>query len=100
VVEFTPVDTATVSKAKGSKNYGNMALTIGSVPGDAGQALLLAASESTAHYSFKMTYPDGEIHYIDAIVSKFEYVDGSVNSNSMINCELAICRKPVVQVAA
>lgn len=96
VVEFTPVDTATVNKAKGSKNYGTMSLMIGSVPGDSGQVILAAAAESNNHYSAKLTYPDGEIHYLDVLVSKKENQDGSVNDISKIAVDFAICRKPVV----
>lgn len=99
ISEFTPVDTAVVSKVKGSKNYGTMALVLGSIPSDAGQVILLAASESNNHYSAKLSYPDGEVHYLDVLVSKFEYQDGAVNSMSKISCDLAICRKPVVVAA-
>jgi len=100
VTEFTPVDTSVVTKIKGSKNYGTMALTIGSIPSDAGQAILEAAAESNAHYSAKLTYPDGEIHYMDVLVSKKEYQDGSANDVSRIAVDLALCRKPVVVAAA
>ena len=96
ITEFTPVDTAVVAKVKGSKNYGTMALTIGSVPGDAGQAILKTASESNAHYSAKITYPDGEVHYLDLLVSKFEYQDGTVNNVQKIGVDLALCRAPVI----
>lgn len=100
ITEFTPVDTAVVTKMKGSKNYGTMALKIGSIPGDAGQALLQAASESNNHYSIKITYPDTVIHYLDVVVSDFEYVDGTVNSVQAINCSLAVCRAPVIVAQA
>lgn len=96
ISQFTPVDTAQVNKVKGSKDYGSMALVIGSVPGDAGQAVLNTASESNAHYSVKLTYPDGDVHYLDVIVSSFEFQDGTVNNIQKVGCELAICRKPVV----
>src|SRR4051812_29178925 len=46
ITEFTPIDTAVVTKVKGSKNYGTMSLVMGNVPGDAGQVLLLTASEA------------------------------------------------------
>src|SRR3954469_7147321 len=60
VTEFTPVDTATVTKVKGSKNYGTMSLVIGNLPSDAGQAILKTASESNAHYSVEVRYQDDE----------------------------------------
>jgi hypothetical protein len=100
VSEFTPVDTARVNKVKGSKNYGKMALTLGSIPGDAGQVILKAASESNNHYSCKCTYPDGEIHYLDVLVSKYEYQDGAANNIMKIGCELDLCNSPVIVAAS
>ena len=100
IAEFTPVDTGIVTKIKGSKNYGTMSMTLGSIPSDAGQAILEAAAESNNHYSAKMTYPDGEVHYMDVLVAKKEYQDGSVNDVSKIAVDLALCRKPVVVAAA
>lgn len=99
VTEFTPADTGVVAKVKGSKNYGNKSMTIGSVPSDTGQILANTASESANHYSVKMTYPSGAIHYMDVLVSKFEFVDGATNDVGKVNCDLAICRKPVVVAA-
>jgi hypothetical protein len=96
VTEFTPIDTATVAKVKGSKNYGNMSLVIGNVPGNAGLVLLKTASESNAHYSVEVRYQDNEFHYLDVIVTKYEYVDGSVNDVQKVNVDLAICRQPVI----
>jgi len=96
IATFTPVDTAVVTKIKGSKDYGTMNLSLGSIPSDAGQALLDAASESTSRYSAKLTYPSGAIHYLDVLVSKAEFVDGQVNDVQKRNIDLAICRKPVV----
>jgi hypothetical protein len=99
ITEFTPVDTATVTKVKGSKNYGTKSLTLGSIPSDTGQALLDAASESTARYSAKLTYPSGAIHYMDVLVSKADFQDGAVNDIQKRGVDLAICRKPVVVAA-
>lgn len=99
ITEHTPVDTGVVAKVKGSKNYGNMALTIGDLPSDAGQVILKAASESANHYSVMITYPDGVKHYLDVLVSKFEFQDGAVNDVKKIGVDLAICRRPT-EVAA
>lgn len=96
---FTPVDTGAVQKSKGSKDYGTMSLVLGSIPSDTGQALLDTAFESTAHYSFKLSYPDGAVHYFDALVSKAEWMDGAANDNSRRAVDLAISRKPVVVAA-
>lgn len=99
ITPFTPIDTATVTKMAGSKDYGTMSLMIGYIPTDAGQDLLNAASESTNHYSAEIAYSDGESHYLDVIVSKFEYQDGSVNDARKIGVDLAICRRPVIVAA-
>lgn len=99
ITEFTPIATAVVTKVKGSKNYGTMALTLGSIPANAGQVLIAAAAESTARYSAKLTYPDGEIHYLDVLVAKAEYQDGAVNDVMKRSVDLAICRAPVVVAA-
>jgi len=96
VSEFTPVDTAVVAKIKGSKNYGVMSVTLGSIPSDAGHDIVETAAESTAHYSLKMTYPDTSVHYMDVLVSKFADVGGAVNDVHKIAVEFAICRKPII----
>ena len=100
VTEFTPVDTSTVAKVKGSKNYGTMSLTIGDIPGNAGQVIMRAASESNAHYSVKITYQDTSVHYMDVLVSKYENQNGTVNDVLKIGCDMAICRIPVIVVQA
>ena len=51
------------------------------------------------HYSVCITYPDTEKHYLDVLVSKYEYADGSVDSTREINCTLEICRAPVIIAA-
>ncbi|MBS0424612.1 MAG: hypothetical protein JSR71_09375 [Proteobacteria bacterium] len=99
VATHTPIDTAVITKIKGSKDYGSMQMSMGSVPTDAGQILLNTASESNNHYSAKLTYPDGEIHYLDVLVSSFEYKDGSVNDISGLQVNLEVCKKPVVVAA-
>lgn len=98
VTEFTPVDTSVVTKVKGSKNYGNMDITVGCLPSNTGQDIVEAASESNNHYSVKLVYQDTSIHYLDVMVSKFEWTGGSVNDVRKVNASFAICRKPV-QVA-
>ena len=97
VTEFTAIADAVVQKVKGSKNYGTMSLSLGNVPGDAGQALLKIASEAVnTHYSIEIRYPDTAFHYLDVLVTKFEYVDGAVNDVQKVNVDLAICRPPVI----
>lgn len=102
---FTPVDTGVVFKTKGTKDYGNMSFTLGAVPGNAGQDIIQAASESKNRYSCKVTMPTGdleataEIYYFDVIVTKFAHPGGAANDNRLLNVDFAVCRKPT-QVAA
>lgn len=96
---FTPVATGVVAKMKGAKNYGTKSVVLGNIAGDAGQVIMKAASESNNHYSVKIAYADGEIHYLDAIVSSFEYQDGSVDAVRKVACTLEICRAPVIVAA-
>ena len=99
ISKFTPVDTSVVTKLKGSKDYGSKTVKLGNIAGNAGQAIVKTASESTAHYSVKITYADGEIHYLDVLVSKFEYTDGTVDNPRTIACSFEICRAPVIVAA-
>lgn len=105
IVTFTNVKSAVVQKIKGAKDYGTKTLTLGYVPGNAGQALALTASESQNRYSAKITYPVGngeataEIHYLDVLVGAAEYQEGNVDNVRRLAVDLAICRKPVVVAA-
>jgi len=96
VTEFTPIDTAVVTKVKGSRNYGTMQVTLGSLPSNAGQDIVETASESNARYSVKLTYADTSIHYMDVLVSKFTQVGGAVDDVHKISVEFVICRKPII----
>lgn len=96
IITFTPVDTGVVAKVKGSKDYGTMSMMFGHLPGDAGQAIVAAAAESTNHYSAKITYQDGEVHYLDVLVAKRENQDGTANDVQRLAVDFAICRRPVV----
>lgn len=100
ITTFTPVDTNVVAKAKGAKNYGAKNITVANIAGDAGQVILKAASESTAHYSAKVTYADGEIHYMDVLVKDYVYNDGTSDSNRTIGCVMELCRAPVIVAAS
>lgn len=105
ITEFTNVADSIVQKLKGSKNYGTMSMMLGYVPGDAGQVILEAASESTNRYSAKIVYPLGdgeataETHYLDVLVAKKENQDGAVNDVRKLAVDLAVCKKPIVVAA-
>ena len=105
IATFTPIDTAVIEKFKGSKDYGQMQLTLGHLPSDAGQDILAAAFESQNRYSVKITYDlrageaVAEKHYLDVLVSSFRYSDGDANAIRKLNVALEICRQPVVVAA-
>lgn len=102
VTTFADVATGVVEKVKGSKDFGAMNLMIGYINGDAGQALLKTAFDSNnTHYSIKIQYDDGaaatdETHFLDVLVTKFEYQDGGPNDVRKIACDLTLCRAPVI----
>lgn len=102
VAKFTPVASGVVQKLKGSKDYGTLNLILGNLPSDAGQDIIEAAVESTNRYSVKIAYPPGageatgEIHYLDVLVTKRVWQDGSVDDVRKLAVDLEVCRKPVV----
>lgn len=100
IIEFKPVGTGVITKMGGSKNYGNMDVTLGDVPADSGQVIVLASAEANAHYSVKVTYPDGAVHYLDVISYKFEYTGGGADDVQKVNAGFALTRAPVVVAAA
>jgi hypothetical protein len=100
IITFTPVYTGVIAKMPGSKDYGSMDVTIGNVPSDAGQVIVKASSEANAHYSVKLTYPDGEVHYLDVISYRFRYTGGGANDVDKIDAGFALTRAPVVVAAA
>ena len=62
-----PMISEGIAKIKGAADYGGGDLMMADVPADAGQVILKAAEASSNHYSLKITYADGEVHYMDAV---------------------------------
>lgn len=96
--EWTPISGG-VEKGKGAPNYGGGQSTWGDVPADAGQVILKAAEASAAHYSLKITFPDGEVMYLDVLVCSWELSSASSGSPVERLCEIQLCRAPVVVAA-
>lgn len=96
--EFVPI-TGAVEFLKGAPRYGQGALACADIPGDAGQVILKAAEASANRYSMKITYPDGEIHYLDIINAGWEISGGKEGAPLVRTATIAICRAPVVVVA-
>ena len=89
-VTFNPIDTRGTQKFKGSFNEGNKTLSIGYNSDDAGMILLKTALNSDNDYSFKVTYPDGDIDYFQAKVMTLTKATGGVDSIRMASVELSI----------
>lgn len=96
--EFVPINGDT-EYTKGTPKYGQGDMVMGDVPADAGQIILKAAEASPNHYSMKITYPDGEIHYADVIVASWKTSGGKNGDPLMRTAKLAICKAPVVVAA-
>jgi len=77
LVTHQPVDSRGDVKFKGGFNEGSKTLQLGLDDDNAGQVLLKAAVNSDNDYSFKVTYPDGDIDYFRAKVMTFKKGVGS-----------------------
>lgn len=82
VIEHTPIDSGITQKIKGNVSYGSLGVKTGSVPADAGQVILLAASTSPNDYSFKIEKTDGDI---DAFMGKVTSFKPTVQGNTILS---------------
>lgn len=98
VNKFNPVRGA-VEKIKGTADYGDGDLVVGDVPADPGQIILKAADASPNHYSLKITYTDGEVHYLDIIVAGWMMSASKEGAVMTRTATLGICKAPVVVAA-
>lgn len=105
VSTFTAVADSVVQKFPGAINYGSMNVTLGQVSSDTGQDLIDTAFGSRNRYSLKVSYPvrtgesTGEIHYLDVLVTKREWMDGAVDNVRRLSVTFEVCRAPVVVAA-
>ena len=98
VNEFKPIAGA-VEKIKGAPDYGGGAMVMADMPTDAGQVILKAAEASQAHYSMKLTYPDGEVHYLDIINTSWRLTQAEEGAFMKRTAEIQLCKIPVVVAA-
>lgn len=96
--KFTPIK-GPVEKSKGAPDFGEGDMIMADVPADPGQVILKAAEPTQAHYSIKITYPDGELCYLDAIVTSWQIAQAKEGSYMLRTATLSICRAPVVVAA-
>lgn len=95
---FKPIS-GSAEYTKGTPEYGQGDLVCADVPADAGQVIGKAAEASSAHYSMKVAYPDGEIHYLDVIVSGWVLSPATEGAGMKRTATLNICRAPVIVAA-
>ena len=98
VNKFTPISGA-VEYLKGTAEYGSGNMVMADVPADAGQVILKAADASANHYSMKITYPDGEIHYLDVIVSSWKLSQAQSGGVMKRTAMISVCKDPVIVAA-
>jgi len=90
LVTHNPLATRRTVKKKGSFNDGSISLALGLDSSDAGQAILDAAVDSDANYSFRVTDQDSDIDYFQAIVMSKPKSIGSVDSITSSTSQLEI----------
>lgn len=98
VSKFNPIS-GPIEKTKGTPDYGDGDLQMADIPADLGQAILKAAEASPNHYSLKITYADGEVHYLDVLVASWELSGGKEGDPLIRTANLAICKAPVIVAA-
>lgn len=98
VNKFNPIKGA-VQKSKGAPDYGQGDMQMADVPADAGQIILKAAEASPNHYSIKVTYPDGEVHYFDVIVSSWQLTGEKEGDFYIRSATVDLCKAPVIVAA-
>lgn len=91
---------AGIEYTKGAASYGQGPMVVGDVPADAGQVILKAGASSAAHLSMKITYPDGEVHYLDVLVGSWKLGSQTENGQMKRTALLAMCKAPVVVAVA
>lgn len=99
VNEFVPINGA-VEYFKGARRYGSGPMVVGDLPADAGQVLLKAAEASQNPYSMKITYPDGEVHYLEVLVSSWKLSGAQEGTAMTRTADISLQRAPVVVAAA
>lgn len=96
-----------VKKAKGSVDPGTIAVPMARVPGDPGQAILLAGVSSDKSYSFKVELNDDFTPstghptraYFTGKITSYPINVGGVDGFTMTTCSIGIDTLPVISVA-
>lgn len=100
-INFTGLADGVVRKLKGAINYGSAALTVGTDMSDAGQALLLAASEDVTNTrrAYQYLYPNGDADYFQALAFGFDKQVGAAGNVIKSSVNLGVNTKPIYTTA-
>lgn len=99
LVTHNPLATRQTVKKKGSFNNGSITLQLAIDEADVGQIAALAAADSDASFTIKVTKQNGAIDYFTAQVMSFTNSIGSVDSIESGSIQLEI-DNDIVKVAA
>ena len=99
IKKFIPI-TGAIEYSKGVAEYGSGPMVVADVPADAGQVIVKAADASANHYSMKVTYPDGEVHYLDVLVSGWKLTQAQSGEFMKRTATLNFCKAPVIVAAS
>ncbi|WP_279483408.1 hypothetical protein [Aureimonas sp. SK2] len=98
------VNSGQTKKAKGSINYGSMALTCDRQPEDVGQLAAIEAVESHERFNIKVEIPIGkgkvQIDYFPAYVMSNQKDFGGANDTQKLQLTLELDDKPVTETPA
>ncbi|MEO4040345.1 phage tail tube protein [Hoeflea sp. CAU 1731] len=79
IIEYETIDDARVKKAVGTRNAGDLSVTVARMEDDAGQVAMRAAAKTSNHYDFKMVLSNGEIFYFTGPISSARNQLGGAN---------------------
>lgn len=77
------INTGRVVKQKGTNDAGTWENTFAAIPGDAGQAAMVAAQGTTDNYAFKVEWVSGEVWYLIGLVMSKGKAGGGANTVDM-----------------
>ena len=99
LVTHNPLGDRRTVKRKGSYNDGALTMSLGRVPSDAGQALLLTARDDDDSYAFVVTLQDGTKQYFSGQVMSYTTSVGSVDQITGASVMVEI-DNDIIEVAA
>ena len=99
VNRFTPIHGA-IKKVKRTPDFGGGPMVYADLPSDAGQAIVLTASTSQAHYSIKVLNTDNELHYLDVIVTSCQLSKAASGDFKIRTAGVEVNKDPVIVAAA